>query len=387
MSLQTVHPFPARMAPELARKSVSALPTGALVLDPMCGSGTVLRVAVERGLDCIGVDVDPLSVLMSRVWTTPLDSTMLHLRAIETANTAKTLSASEIKRITDDNTRRFIIYWFARQQRLAIMRLATVLARDDGPMRDALFIALSRIIVTKEMMASLARDTSHSRPHRVASNNDFDVYAGFVRSAKSLAKRLQPERISGTSSIYQDDARSLEHIGDDSVDLVLTSPPYLNAIDYLRGHRLALVWLGYSMDKLRHIRADSVGAERKFAGDDLPIDVGAFVTRSSSSTFGKRQLGWVNRYAKDMHMMLRQLRRVVRQSGKVVLVIGDSFLRGARVENARLVRTVAQAVGFEYSGGESRSIPARRRYLPPPGRGTGALDVRMREETILMLTG
>ena len=387
MSLQTVHPFPARMAPELARKSVSALPTGALVLDPMCGSGTVLRVAVERGLDCIGVDVDPLSVLMSRVWTTPLDSTMLHLRAIETANAAKTLSASEVKRITDDSTRRFIVYWFARQQRLAIMRLATVLARDDGPMSDALFIALSRIIVTKEMMASLARDTSHSRPHRVASNNDFDVYSGFVRSAKSLAKRLQPESISGTSSIYQDDARSLGHIGDDSVDLVLTSPPYLNAIDYIRGHRLALVWLGYSMDKLRHIRADSVGAERKLAGDDLPVDVGAFVTRSSSSTFSKRQLGWVNRYAKDMHMMLRQLRRVVRQSGKVVLVIGDSFLRGARVENARLVRTVAQAVGFEYSGGESRSIPARRRYLPPPGKGTGALDVRMREETILILTG
>ena len=375
------------MAPELAKKSVSALPTGALVLDPMCGSGTVLRVAVERGFDCIGIDVDPLSVLMSRVWTTPLDSTVLYHRAIEAANAAKALSASKVRRIADDNTQRFVVYWFARQQRSAIMRLATVLAGDRGPMKDALFIALSRIIVTKEMMASLARDTSHSRPHKVANRNDFDVYAGFVRSAKSLATRLQPERICGASSIYQDDARSLGHVGDNSVDLVLTSPPYLNAIDYIRGHRLALVWLGHSMDELRRIRAGSVGAERKVAGDNLPIDVGTFVTRTSSSTFGMRQLGWVNRYAKDMHMMLRQMRRVVRQSGKVVLVIGDSFLRGARIENARLVRTLAQAVGFQYSGGESRSIPARRRYLPPPGMGTGALDVRMREETILTLTG
>ena len=49
---------------------------------------------------------------------------------------------------------------------------------------------------------------------------------------------------------------------DESIDMVITSPPYLNAIDYLRGHRLSLVWLGHQLSGLRMIRSGSVGAER-----------------------------------------------------------------------------------------------------------------------------
>ena len=89
--------------------------------------------------------------------------------------------------------------------------------------------------------SSLARDTSHSRPHRVADENDFDVYDGFVRSARQLARRLNPQLIRGNAEVRISDARVLDTVDDQSIDLVLTSPPYLNAIDYLRGHRLTLV--------------------------------------------------------------------------------------------------------------------------------------------------
>ena len=64
MALVSIHPFPARMAPELAGRSLVTVPDGGLVLDPMCGSGTVARAAVEKGLRCVGTDVDPLAVLM-----------------------------------------------------------------------------------------------------------------------------------------------------------------------------------------------------------------------------------------------------------------------------------------------------------------------------------
>jgi len=58
---------------------------------------------------------------------------------------------------------------------------------------------------------------------------------------------------------------------------VLTSPPYLNAIDYLRGHRLALVWLGHELGPLKEIRANSVGAERAIPATDTNRDVRRFV--------------------------------------------------------------------------------------------------------------
>jgi ribosomal protein L11 methylase PrmA len=62
-----VHPFPARMAPEIALGKIDLLTRpGATVLDPMCGSGTVVRLAAEQGRVGIGVDLDPLAVIITR---------------------------------------------------------------------------------------------------------------------------------------------------------------------------------------------------------------------------------------------------------------------------------------------------------------------------------
>ena len=386
MKFSPIHPFPARMAPEIASRSLLEVPAGGQVLDPMCGSGTVARAAVEAGHRCVGMDVDPLAVLMARAWTTPVDLPRIHGAAEELVRNAKALADREIERPTDSATVRFISYWFAPRQEAELARLATALRRREEPIRNVLAVALSRIVISKEMMASLARDTSHSRPHKVADSNDFDVHVGFLRSARQVAARLDPGRIKGRADIRRADARSLDDVEDASVDLALTSPPYLNAIDYLRGHRLALVWLGYGVGALRAVRADSVGTERALPETEAP-DVARFVRDAEDSTLASRHRGWIRRYAFDMTAVLRQLRRVVKRSGRVVLVLGNSFLRGATIDNASLVESLARGIGFETRSRQEREIPARRRYLPPPGAGRSALDSRMRTETVLTLAG
>ena len=77
MRIQPLHPFPARMAPELAIDTLRDLPGSSVVLDPMVGSGTVLRHASDMGHAAIGFDVDPLAVLISRVWTSLFAMTRL----------------------------------------------------------------------------------------------------------------------------------------------------------------------------------------------------------------------------------------------------------------------------------------------------------------------
>ena len=233
MTLSTIHPFPARMAPDIAQEFLDDCAQGGRVLDSMCGSGTVLRAGVEAGLDCVGVDIDPLAVLMSRVWVTPLDTLKLVDSANAAVQRARALPDDQVEQISDPETQRFIAFWFASRQRRQLQRLATVLRGHTGPEADALTVALSRIIVSKEMMASLARDTSHSRPHRVATENDFDVFRGFLKAASLLGKRLAPEQIRGKAKIIEGDARMLKGFDDDTFDLAVTSPPYLNAIDYL----------------------------------------------------------------------------------------------------------------------------------------------------------
>ena len=385
MKLATIHPFPARMAPELVREALEVVPVGGRILDPMCGSGTVPRAAVEAGHECVGVDIDPLAVTMSQVWTSRLDPEAIVGDAVDLVQRAESLHPSTVQRPTDQETRKFISYWFAAKQEDELARLTTVLRRHNVPSNPALMIALSRIIVSKKMMASLAQDTSHSRPHKVAEENDFDVYSGFQRSAQLVARRLQPERIVGEASIRLGDARTLDGIGDNEFDLVLTSPPYLNAIDYIRGHRLSLVWMGHMMASLRKTRASNVGAERIMARHPKSPEISPYVSQADGSTIGSRHLGWIRRYAVDMEAVLRQVHRTVKENGYVVMVLGNSFIRGARVNNAQLIETLAIRNGFKVQDRRTREIPARRRYLPPPGDGKNALDTRIRIETVLTL--
>ena len=352
------------------------------ILDPMCGSGTVVRLAVERGMYAIGRDVDPLAVLMSNVWVTPLDAEQLRVDARDLVNRARALDAAGVGGLGDSESEKFAAFWFAERQADALDRLATVLRRHVGANRDALAVGLSRIVVSKGMQASLARDTSHSRPHRVARSNEFDVYRGFLRSVDVMGRRIRTEAIVGRADVKREDARRLESVEDESVDGIVTSPPYLNAIDYLRGHRLALIWLGYRVSEIREIRAESIGAERVEDGE-IPRELRRFITVGQDARIERRHLGWIRRYLVDMGSVLAEMRRVLKARGSAVLVVGNSVLRGAQVDNAGIVEALAEGKGFRCVGRDVREIPAHRRYLPPPTEGEGSLDSRMKREVVL----
>ena len=85
----SVHPFPARMAPDLALDVIEDYKDSLRVLDPMAGSGTVLAIARSKGHSAIGVDIDPLAVLISRVWTTEVDSKAIQEKAIDVLENAR----------------------------------------------------------------------------------------------------------------------------------------------------------------------------------------------------------------------------------------------------------------------------------------------------------
>lgn len=161
--VQSVHPFPARMAAEIALDVLKYLPVGSHVLDPMAGSGTVLRAATTHGHTALGLDIDPLAILMARVWTTPLAPDALVAAAAHLVEEAQALpdKAIVLPWVDDDlETRAFIDFWFGGTQQLLLRRLSYALKqRDEGDaIADALRVALSRIIVTKGRGASLAID-------------------------------------------------------------------------------------------------------------------------------------------------------------------------------------------------------------------------------------
>src|SRR5438876_6951996 len=123
-----IHPFPARMAPGIALEALGESKTPLRVLDPMTGSGTVLAVARSKGHRAFGIDLDPLAVLLSGVWTRTVDPDCVTDKAAEILDRAKFSFATLPVRLaypsrSDEETRRFIRYWFddyARRQLSAL---------------------------------------------------------------------------------------------------------------------------------------------------------------------------------------------------------------------------------------------------------------------------
>lgn len=377
------------MAPDTVSEWLDDLPAGSRVLDPMCGSGVVVRQSALRGHSVWGFDIDPLAVLMSKVWTRKGSHGELAEAARRLVKLAGSLRRHKHTDLTwvksCEETRSFIEYWFADPQRADLSRLARAIelshSLEKGWICNCFELALSRIIVTKYSGASLAWDVSHSRPHKKKTENDFEVIEGFLRSVDRLVALLDADRLPSGGTVRLGDCRKLRPVKPGSIDAIITSPPYLNAIDYMRGHKLALVWLGYSIPFLRNIRSGAVGTEKagiKGATDDM-FRLEKRVT--SIRRLPQRQRFIVHRYAHDARQFLEEMRRVLAKDGLMVLVLGDSNLRGVPVYNSRIFRSIAEENGFVLSQERKRPLREDRRYLPMVS-ANDALAKRMKFEVI-----
>jgi tRNA G10 N-methylase Trm11 len=393
-NIRSVHPFPARMAPDLAFKKLRKIRRGKLVLDPMAGSGTVLRQAMDLGLRAYGFDLDPLAVLMSKVWTTPVRDDAIEDYLSKVMKSVRSLRLSSISLPwidKDDETEAFIGYWFARPQKRDLRKLSYVLMKLSATSSsrniaaiNVLKVAFSRLIITKDSGASLARDVSHSRPHKVCEGSTYKVMPGFVRSVNQLRDQLRGTPPKGDCKVRSGDARSLKAIKAESVDVVMTSPPYLNAIDYMRGHRLSLVWLGYTISDLRRIRSDSIGAERGLESNESNEECeGIEEAMGRLSKLPTRHRRMISRYARDIKGMMSEISRVLHPKGRAILVVGNSCLKDVFIKNADGIVEAGSQAGLRLLARTERDLPNTRRYLPIPIRRREALGKRMRTETIL----
>ena len=385
-----MHPFPARMAPEIALEGLHTLEPGSTVVDPMCGSGLVLREAIQQGHKAIGFDIDPLAILMSKVCTQSLAEAELLEQGETVVKKAAVLKQSDIYLpwIDDDQeTSKYIDFWFGVAQRDQLRKLAFLVATKRGPVNNALKLAISRTIITKKVGASLAWDVPHSRPHKVKTDNDYDVLAGFGSAVSKIAREASQIPTSSDATVRIGNARKLGRVSDGCADAVITSPPYFNAIDYLRGHRLALVWLGHPLSKLRQIRARSIGSEkglsqRRFGNMDKDILKGIGFPENLDA----KTSSYLRRYILDMAKVMGEIARILSPKGRGVLVVANSNIRGQSVDNAEIIRTIGESLGLREVECTEREIPSTRRYLPPPTSvAEGSLQKRIRFELVLTL--
>jgi DNA modification methylase len=358
----------------------------------MSGSGTTLASARAKGHQAIGCDTDPLALLIARCWCSDVDSEGLKYRADLVLERAMRLSkeiATEhaYPSHADVETRHFMDFWFDDTNRLQLTALSRCISRvHDSTEKSLLWCAFSRLIITKKLGVSRAMDISHSRPHRKYETAPIQAFDKFLETVNYVAKKAPFRK--GIKAppviIRQGDARNLP-FKSKCCDMVITSPPYLNAIDYIRGHKFSLVWMGHSIGSLRSIRTNNIGSENAgyFVRKDQFQDT--LERMMDVKKLDQRHFGMILRYVIEMDRVFSECRRVLKDDGQAVVVIGDSTLRGLFIRNSEGLIHLANKNGFRLVAKNTRPLPENRRYLPPPTAGsiTSDLQRRMQEEVIL----
>ena len=387
------HAFAAKFPPQLPKAFIQELTEpGQRVLDPMAGSGTALVEAALAGRIGIGVDYDPLAVRISQAKITALKSDEVLSLAEQITDHAQLVLAKEGSEYTekvlasfDDATQAFIEYWFQPNTIAELGALIRAIRKlSYSPYREFLEVLFSSIVVTKSGGVSLARDLAHTRPHKVSDKKIKNAIQAFSEKVvKSSAMLTEIQEAPGDAYIMRSDSKNLP-LPTNSIDLIITSPPYANAIDYVRAHKFSLVWLGYHINSLTQLRRRYIGAEVRPQGEcELQSKTGTRTIQDIRER-DPRRAGIITRYFDEMTTCLSEMHRVLRCGKAAIVVVGSSTARNVVVPTALILAEIGEHVGFKLVGVKEREIDRDRRLMPISYRSTETgIEARMHREHVI----
>jgi DNA modification methylase len=392
--VHNLHAFAAKFPPQLPRVFIQQLTEpGDAVLDPMAGSGTAVIEAARLGRVGIAIDLDPLAVRMCKAKLTPLDTNLASSQAEAVLGEARRLLESggphyyrSVLDSFEPASRDFVAYWFLPETIAELGALVQAIRQLAHPYRLFFETLLSSIIVTKSGGVSLARDLAHSRPHRVAHKRVKNALEAFrEKSQKAIPILEEVRQLAGPAYVFRGDSRRLP-LSTNSVDLIVTSPPYANAIDYMRAHKFSLVWLGTSIGQLSELRGKYIGAERALLADQELLSPSAEKAVREIRERDPARAGIVYRYFVDMAATLKEMHRVLRPGRFAIIVVGSSTIRGVVVNTALALAEMGQRLGFRLLDVKEREIDRDRRLMPVSKQSQlKGIEARMHKEHVIAL--
>ena len=390
-----LHSFAAKFPPQLPRVFIRGLTSpDDIVLDPMMGSGTTLVEALLEGRRGIGIDIDPLALRLGYAKTRTANLNNIQDTINKVLQKAHDyLSGREriersLSDFFDEKTKTFINYWFLpRTQRELMALVLAIQSVADEPTQRFFELTLSSIIVTKSGGVSMARDLAHSRPHLDKTKIAKNALEQFSFRLQKNLKSVEGLKASGAiASIIAGDARSMP-IANGVIDLIVTSPPYANAIDYMRAHKFSLVWFGNSISDLSKLRARYIGSERIGCAesDDLHDQPQRIVYELQQRDQKKGEI--LQKYFVEMRAILSEAFRVLRYDSAAIVVVGTSKMRGIDTQTHLCLADIAATLGFEVVGLTRRTLDRNKRMMPARfGKKTGSpIEDRMYEEYVIGL--
>lgn len=368
-----IHKYPAKLLkhiPIFFFASKKLLPNKAsVILDPFCGSGTVLLEAMLAGHHSIGFDANPLARLISQVKTTSINPMKLYPVVDDVIRKAKRYRKADPKNVVN------IDHWFPAHVQYNLSKLKrsidTIHEQEVRYFFQTCYSAILKSssyadpnlsvpvkIKPEKFKTTALREDAEKKLEKVKS---LDVFTYFEEVSYANIKRmdqLYSKKVSPSAKIWGNDARNLisengERLADNSVDCILTSPPYAGAQKYIRASSLNLGWLGYCEDKnLRYYEERNIGREHYHKNE---------YTEQIKTGFSHidEKLSWVRsinplrshingNYLVEMQQSISEMYRVLKQDSYCVIIIANNHVCGELFETQAFVKDIAIQTGFKH---------------------------------------
>lgn len=349
---------------------------GEFVLDPFCGSGTTAIEAMLLSRNAMSIDIDPFARLLIKAKTTIYSDEDL-------------LLISEVVRFLQDNPPDPLIdypypeipnidKWFCERSILGLSYIKYTIDRfcnENSNAKDYLYVALAAIIRKVSNADEVSPKPYVSTRYPKAPAEPLELFLRVESLYREAIKEFsEATKDNGCQSIIlsENDARAISAVH--SVDLGVTSPPYINAYDYVRSLKFEDLWLGLANDaQLRNNRRKYIGTEITGSFYDTYVYASQSATLvplvESIAKVDNKRAGVVNTYFEDMALNMLSVKNALKQNGRYVIVVGDSNIRGQEIPTARVLTEIAEQNGFTYELSFKYVIRDRYLHLPRGGRG------------------
>lgn len=366
--------YPCKFIPEIPRWAIKKYvkDKDESILDPFTGSGTTLLEAAINGNNSYGIEIDEVAKLISRVKTEKYNKKEVKSIQDEFENIISEYDNIKEYRVPEiDN----LEHWFPKEN---IQELGKILQQinEINNVKIKNFFKVCFVSIIKKCSYT---DDSSPKPYvsskikKIPANpkDEFiKIYNKYYKGIEDLAKIKN----FGEVEILKGDALNFEL--ETKVNLVITSPPYINAFDYGRTMRLENLWLGLlTENELRDKKKDYVGTEKIKTykeKEDLSIlkesEILEKVYKKIVQSDEKRAL-IVKKFFDDMKTNYNQVKKCLNKNGHYVIVIGDSNIRQVKVKSSEILTEIAINNGFILE--DKFSYIIKNPYINIPRNGIG----------------
>ena len=362
--------YPCKYIPQIPSWAIKKYAkSNSVILDPFCGSGTTLVEASLGGHKGLGVEIDKFGQMLTMVKTTKVSDDFSDKISDFRKKVVNLDNYKKEKRPLINN----FDLWFSKENAITLSKLNYLIdkTKNDPELCNFLKVCFASVIRKASNADEVSPKPYISKKYEKKKREISDEFLAILD--KNLVKMIETsKKLSGVCQIVGGDAR--DFIVSEKVDLVVTSPPYINAFDYVRTLRLENLWLGLQTEnELREIKKYHIGTES--VKNDLDLKNIDFITKDIEKIFkliykkDKKRAFVVLSYFEAMKKNISTVKNNLKKGGYYVIVVGNSTIRGIDVETHKILIDIATNLGFNNDLTFSYIIKNRYLRIPRNGRG------------------